>query len=216
MKPPAAPTPPDSSLSAILPILDAFNHRHRNQHRASHWWPVFRITRRAARALSSDLRSRPSAPSFAPPSAHWLAAHVVPRAYMHVFPPPLPPNAHLAADNQHAPLGLLLLAVLARIHAVLADILPPPPDQVPARRSQTSPAATSIPPRPQHPEKLHRNDDDDDDDDDDDKPRKSASADAGATPKEINNNNNNNNTIKKKKKKAKKGDELAGLFASLG
>jgi hypothetical protein len=32
--------------------------------------------------------------------------------------------SQLAADNQHAPLGLLLLTVLARVHALLTYILP--------------------------------------------------------------------------------------------
>lgn len=45
-----------AKLAALLPILDAFNHRHRNQHSASPWWSSFRLFRRGARALTDDLR----------------------------------------------------------------------------------------------------------------------------------------------------------------
>lgn len=42
-------------LETLLPILDAFNYRHRNQHSASHWWSEFRQLRRNAHALAEDL-----------------------------------------------------------------------------------------------------------------------------------------------------------------
>lgn len=35
--------------------------------------------------------------------------------------------SQLAADNQHAPIGILLIALLARVHSILEAILPPPP-----------------------------------------------------------------------------------------
>ncbi|KAM4062226.1 hypothetical protein HRG_009074 [Hirsutella rhossiliensis] len=120
------PRPPSSSrapaadsLALLLPILHAFNHRHRNQHRASHWWASFGLLRRALGRLAHCLRPHVDA---TPPAsglvarARWLQSHVVPSAYV-TF-------SQLAADNQHAPLGLLLLAVLARTHAVLAHLLP--------------------------------------------------------------------------------------------
>ncbi|PHH92570.1 hypothetical protein CDD83_6849 [Cordyceps sp. RAO-2017] len=107
--------PAPGALPPLLPVLDAFNHRHRNQHRASHWWASFRILRRAlgrlVDALGRGVRGRVAA------CARWVAAHVVPRAYV-AF-------TQLAADNQHAPLGLLLVAVLSRVHAVVATLLPP-------------------------------------------------------------------------------------------
>ncbi|EGR48841.1 uncharacterized protein TRIREDRAFT_107591 [Trichoderma reesei QM6a] len=138
---PPSTTSPASSLSPLLPILHAFNHRHHNQHRLAHWWPVFRILRRTLRALvddltssststsssstssSSKLSSRPrrdaaalsSQPPPPPPRAIWLSKHFIPRAYI-AF-------SQLAADNQHAPLGLLLLAVLSRVHAVVTQLL---------------------------------------------------------------------------------------------
>ncbi|KAL7789836.1 hypothetical protein V8C37DRAFT_385876 [Trichoderma ceciliae] len=117
-----------ASLSSLLPILNAFNHRHHNQHRLAHWWPVFRILRRTVRNLiddltpssssSSSLSSRPARrenPSPAPPRAVWLDKHFIPRAYI-AF-------TQLAADNQHAPLGILLLTIISRIHAVLSQLL---------------------------------------------------------------------------------------------
>ncbi|KAL7806967.1 hypothetical protein V8C26DRAFT_415581 [Trichoderma gracile] len=136
-RPPPSSTSPSSSLSPLLPILHAFNHRHHNQHRLAHWWPVFRILRRTLRALVDDLASSSTSSSTSssssskprprrdtttspsslppPPRAIWLSKHFIPRAYI-AF-------SQLAADNQHAPLGLLLLAVLSRVHAVVAQLL---------------------------------------------------------------------------------------------
>ncbi|PNP41496.1 hypothetical protein TGAMA5MH_06597 [Trichoderma gamsii] len=110
-----------ASFSPLLPILNAFNHRHHNQHRLAHWWPVFRSLRRTIRNLIDDLsppsslssRSAPRRES-TPPRAIWLNKHFIPRAYV-AF-------SQLAADNQHAPLGLLLLAILARIHTALSPL----------------------------------------------------------------------------------------------
>lgn len=60
MDPAIAPTATDvgliTKLASLLPILDAFNHRHRNQHSASHWWSAFGQLRRGARSLAADLR----------------------------------------------------------------------------------------------------------------------------------------------------------------
>ncbi|KND91613.1 hypothetical protein TOPH_03706 [Tolypocladium ophioglossoides CBS 100239] len=115
------------SLSALLPLLHAFNHRHRNQHRASHWWSSFNILRRALQAVADDVlqpNSRPPPPATTTARrrddvvarAGWLRSHIVPRAYV-AF-------TQLAADNQHAPLGLMLLAVLGRTNTILADLAP--------------------------------------------------------------------------------------------
>ncbi|EHK48524.1 hypothetical protein TRIATDRAFT_315765 [Trichoderma atroviride IMI 206040] len=108
-------------FTPLLPILNAFNHRHHNQHRLAHWWPVFRSLRRTIRNLIDDLSpptslsSRPGPRREAvPPRAIWLNKHFIPRAYV-AF-------SQLAADNQHAPLGLLLLAILARIHTALSPL----------------------------------------------------------------------------------------------
>ncbi|KAM5353777.1 hypothetical protein ACJ41O_000427 [Fusarium nematophilum] len=131
-------TTTNESLAPLLPILNAFAHRHTNQHSSSHWWSSFSILRRAARNLSADL-SRPRQPKTRNKSsrnvdrdnhpafarARWMARHVVPRAYV-AF-------TQLAADNQHAPLGLLLLSILAHINRLLSDLVPadPKPDHPP-------------------------------------------------------------------------------------
>ncbi|PTB48175.1 hypothetical protein M431DRAFT_100537 [Trichoderma harzianum CBS 226.95] len=198
-----------SSLSPILPILNAFNHRHHNQHRLAHWWPVFRIFRRTVRSLIDDLTSRRRQDaSSPPPRAVWLNKHFISRAYI-AF-------SQLAADNQHAPLGLLLLAILARIHAALTQLLDqpiiPPPSSTTrandvnqdkgvaiARQKQPPPterlktqAAIQPPSDERQGEKLDR---------DSIKSSKSKS-------KEI-------SSKEKKKKKKAKGDALSSLFGSL-
>lgn len=53
------------------------------------------------------------------------------------------PFSQLAADNQYAPLGLVLLAVLARVSSVVSELLPP--DQ-PLGSVQDSPAVGKISP----------------------------------------------------------------------
>lgn len=119
----ASSSPPLTAapFTPLLPILNAFNHRHHNQHRLAHWWPVFRSLRRTIRNLIDDLSSPTSLSSrpaprreAIPPRAIWLNKHFIPRAYV-AF-------SQLAADNQHAPLGLLLLAILARIHTALSPL----------------------------------------------------------------------------------------------
>lgn len=148
----ASSSPPltADSFSPLLPILNAFNHRHHNQHRLAHWWPVFRSLRRTVRNLiddlsppSTSLSSKPTprrdvSSQSIPPRAIWLNKHFIPRAYVYVQistsllflkSPKLTKSyinrafSQLAADNQHAPLGLLLLTVLARIHTALSPLL---------------------------------------------------------------------------------------------
>ncbi|KAK4059642.1 hypothetical protein Trihar35433_10689 [Trichoderma harzianum] len=197
-----------TSLSPILPILNAFNHRHHNQHRLAHWWPVFRIFRRTIRSLIDDLTSRRRQDAISPPPrAIWLNKHFISRAYI-AF-------SQLAADNQHAPLGLLLLAILARTHTALTQLLDqpiiPPPSSTTrsndvnqdkgvaiARQKQPPPTerlktqSTIQSPSDEQGEKLDR---------DTIKPSKSKS-------KEI-------PSKEKKKKKKVKGDALSSLFGSL-
>ncbi|KAH7000080.1 hypothetical protein EDB80DRAFT_723118 [Ilyonectria destructans] len=108
-----------TSLAPILSILHAVAHRHCNQHSASHWWAAFALLRRAARNLGAALLRRSRRADHDLPAvvhAKWMTCHVVPRAYI-AF-------TQLAADNQHAPLGLMLLAALARINSLLSHLVP--------------------------------------------------------------------------------------------
>ncbi|KAF7544621.1 hypothetical protein G7Z17_g9796 [Cylindrodendrum hubeiense] len=108
-----------ASLTPTLPVLQAVAHRHRNQHSASHWWAAFGLLRRAARNLATALLRRSRRIDHDLPAvihAKWMARHVVPRAYI-AF-------TQLAADNQHAPLGLMLLGILARINSLLSNLVP--------------------------------------------------------------------------------------------
>ncbi|RSL72270.1 hypothetical protein CEP54_000911 [Fusarium duplospermum] len=138
----------NESLTPVLPILNAFAHRHRNQHHSSHWWSSFSLVRRAARNLSTDLTSHPrpiknknksgngegdNHPALA--RARWMIRHVVPRTYI-AF-------TQLAADNQHAPLGLLLLSILARINRILSHLVPADENPTPATSASTKPTTIS-------------------------------------------------------------------------
>ncbi|RCI10776.1 hypothetical protein L249_5344 [Ophiocordyceps polyrhachis-furcata BCC 54312] len=82
-------------LSLLVPILQGFNHRHRNQHGRSGWWACFNCFRRAVRGGRAE-----------------RVRIILPGAFV-AF-------SQLAADNQHAPLGLMLLTILARAHAIVA------------------------------------------------------------------------------------------------
>ncbi|KAL4725594.1 Ribonuclease MRP protein subunit rmp1 [Fusarium chlamydosporum] len=119
-------TSTSEALAPLLPILDGFAHRHKNQHSSTHWWPSFSLLRRALRNLAQDLVSRPKKTKSASNAkrdthpalvrAKWMMRHVVPDAFV-TF-------SQLAADNQHAPLGLLLLSVLARTNTLLSHLVP--------------------------------------------------------------------------------------------
>ncbi|RDA87251.1 hypothetical protein CP532_1362, partial [Ophiocordyceps camponoti-leonardi (nom. inval.)] len=86
------------NLSRLTPLLEAFNHRHRNQHGRSTWWAPFNCLRRAVRTGAVE-----------------RVRIILPAAFV-AF-------SQLAADNQHAPLGLMLLAILARAHTIVATNL---------------------------------------------------------------------------------------------
>ncbi|EJP64828.1 uncharacterized protein BBA_06397 [Beauveria bassiana ARSEF 2860] len=147
-----------TKLATLLPILDAFNHRHRNQHSASHWWSAFTLLRRGARSLAADLRRHQALSRLQTDSSNKSTAaktksktakkqllarvtllrdHTVPKAYL-CF-------SQLIADNQHATLGLLLMSALASVNSTLTSISPPP--QEPALR----PSAASSPLPDTHP-----------------------------------------------------------------
>ncbi|KAM0281321.1 hypothetical protein ACHAQH_003589 [Verticillium albo-atrum] len=150
-------------LASVLHILDRFNHRHRNQHRVAKWWVQFALLRRALRRLDSAILShhrrlrpsslalkgpqRPAVPRRGPTgletsraaiTAHvrWLTLDAIPPAYI-AF-------TQLAADGQHAPLGLLLIALVARLNVLLAALEPMPKTTEPHPR----PAAFLVSPSP--------------------------------------------------------------------
>ncbi|RGP60678.1 ribonuclease mrp protein subunit rmp1 [Fusarium sporotrichioides] len=122
-------TSTSESLTPLLPILDGFAHRHKNQHSSTHWWSSFSLLRRAVRNLAQDLvvarpkKKTKSSSNSAKPNTHpalvrakWMMRHLVPDAFI-TF-------SQLAADNQYAPLGLLLLSVLARTNTLLSLLVP--------------------------------------------------------------------------------------------
>ncbi|KAH8170759.1 hypothetical protein LIA77_09540 [Sarocladium implicatum] len=123
-----------SPLPPLLPILDAFIHRHSNQHGHSHWFPYVPILRRHLRSLVAHAHRTSVKPPTKPRptgqdsrivrDATWFRAKVLPQCFLRF--------SQLAADNQHAPLGLLLLSLLARVKSVLDKIAPPPPPSPPA------------------------------------------------------------------------------------
>ncbi|KAL8303811.1 hypothetical protein RB597_004809 [Gaeumannomyces tritici] len=138
-------------LAPAREILDRFNYKHKNQHRLSKWWAAFDTLRRhlaklerdeitpavgalelaarrsAARGSGGGGSKRPRDPAAAvdaavmPPDVEakskWMRDYLIPRAY--------PSFTQLAADNQFAHLGLLLLGVLAQVHDLVSLILPP-------------------------------------------------------------------------------------------
>ncbi|KAG6001793.1 hypothetical protein E4U21_003810 [Claviceps maximensis] len=154
----AAPSIDDlrATLSTILPLLNAFNHRHRNQHRSSSWWSTFGIFRRSlvklTRALEYQIPNRGGSGSSSSSSSKkrhgiddvstrvtWLNNHLLPRAFV-AF-------SQLMTDNQHAPLGLFLLAILGQVHHKCAKWLPPPPATGKPRPAQPEHAAPTAQPR---------------------------------------------------------------------
>jgi len=48
---------PSSELTSVLTILDATNHRNKNQHRLSKWWKAFSILHRQTSKLLSELQA---------------------------------------------------------------------------------------------------------------------------------------------------------------
>ncbi|ODA82711.1 hypothetical protein RJ55_01220 [Drechmeria coniospora] len=125
------------SLAALLPFLHAFNHRHHNQHRVTHWWNSFSILRRSlqriADGLSESKELSGTAYIYTREVRLWLTSCFISTGSAF---------SQLAADNQHAPLGLMLLAVLARADTILGSL-------VPSQKPQAPPSPTvGVDPRP--------------------------------------------------------------------
>ncbi|KAJ0158771.1 hypothetical protein CTA2_10941 [Colletotrichum tanaceti] len=140
--------PTVAALVPVLQIFDGFNHRNKNQHRVARWWARFDLLRRSVRRLHDALEARVRhrhAQSFKAPSKksaskaiagavigngnrrdNALDGHVTARARLlldTIIPSSFIAFSQLAADNQHAALGLCLLGVLARINSTVAPLV---------------------------------------------------------------------------------------------
>ncbi|KXH36035.1 hypothetical protein CSIM01_10415 [Colletotrichum simmondsii] len=167
-------TTPIATLVPVLAILDSFNHRNKNQHRVARWWSVFDLLRRAVRRLhdaleaqarhrralsfkskssSSSSSKKPAAAAGGKPTSsaerrqNALDEDVAARVQMlleSTIPSSFSAFTQLAADNQHAALGLVLLGLLARINSAVTLLAPIP---APAPREKATPAGdvTAIP-----------------------------------------------------------------------
>ncbi|KAI6353545.1 hypothetical protein MCOR25_008949 [Pyricularia grisea] len=132
-------------LAPAQEILEKFNYKHKNQHRLSKWWAGFDMLRRHTAKFSRD-EIRPALDALtkrdsmlqsskkkqskrqrtelrdedvtagAVAKARWMGDYLIPKAYTAI--------TQLAADNQFAHLGLLLLGVLAQVHSAVTLLLP--------------------------------------------------------------------------------------------
>ncbi|KAF4783512.1 hypothetical protein HER10_EVM0010903 [Colletotrichum scovillei] len=163
---PSEETTPIATLVPVLAILDSFNHRNKNQHRVARWWAAFDLLRRAVRRLhdaleaqarhrralsfkskSSSSSSKKSATaaggnptSSAERRQNALDEDVAARVQMlleSTIPSSFSAFTQLAADKQHAALGLVLLGLLARINSAVTLLAPTP---APAPREKATPA----------------------------------------------------------------------------
>ncbi|KXH26508.1 hypothetical protein CNYM01_10222 [Colletotrichum nymphaeae SA-01] len=162
-------TTPIATLVPVLAILDSFNHRNKNQHRVARWWAAFDLLRRAVRRLhdaleaqarhrralsfkpkssSSSSSKKPAAAAGGKPTSsaerrqNALDEDVAARVQMlleSTIPSSFSAFTQLAADNQHAALGLVLLGLLARINSAVT-LLAPAPAPAPAPREKATPA----------------------------------------------------------------------------
>ncbi|CAG7940880.1 unnamed protein product [Penicillium nalgiovense] len=85
-------------ILAVHSMLHLIFHRNKNQHRRTKWWKWLSILKRATLDFA-----RPGVKSY-------LATHVIPRCYI-AF-------STVVADNQFSTLGVVLLAVLARLSKI--------------------------------------------------------------------------------------------------
>ncbi|KAJ5470867.1 hypothetical protein N7530_008224 [Penicillium desertorum] len=85
-------------ILAVHSMLHLIFHRNKNQHRRTKWWKWLSILKRATLDFArSGVKSH-------------LATHVIPRCYL-AF-------STVVADNQFSTLGIVLLAVLARLSKI--------------------------------------------------------------------------------------------------
>ncbi|CAG8901921.1 unnamed protein product [Penicillium egyptiacum] len=88
----------DKEILEVHSMLHLIFHRNKNQHRRAKWWKWLSILKRATLDFArSGVKSH-------------LATHVIPRCYI-AF-------STVLADNQFSTLGIVLLAVLARLSKI--------------------------------------------------------------------------------------------------
>ncbi|KAK6078539.1 hypothetical protein SCUP234_06162 [Seiridium cupressi] len=138
---PAQPSAHPAALAKLQPlvaILAGFNHRNKNQHRHARWWAAFNSLRRNVSRLISELeiaaqKAQKSSGSgkkrkregkdadgegregAVEERAKWMRDYAVPEAYL--------PFSQLAADNQFAVLGIVLLGVLASVREACVQLV---------------------------------------------------------------------------------------------
>ncbi|KAF6805180.1 hypothetical protein CSOJ01_09680 [Colletotrichum sojae] len=154
-----------NDLVPLLHILDAFNHRHKNQHRVARWWNQFSLLRRSTKRLHDalarrlrfrsaqnaglkKLKSQHQKPSKARNALDLDIAASVNALLDTTIPTSFLGFTQLTADNQHAALGLVLLGVLASINNAVAPLVPGQPQNdasdVPAVSSVAALVATPL------------------------------------------------------------------------
>ncbi|KAK8138934.1 hypothetical protein PG984_002314 [Apiospora sp. TS-2023a] len=149
------PTPDSSSnnvyyetlqlVRPLQPLLAGFNQRNKNQHRVATWWASFNMLRRHVTKWADELdrqaKARPKKRKRtagggdgddkkdgdggpAEVRALWLRDVLVPKCYL-TF-------SQLAADNQFAPLGLVLTGALAQAYKACVRLV----GEAPSEREQ--------------------------------------------------------------------------------
>ncbi|EPE07231.1 hypothetical protein F503_07882 [Ophiostoma piceae UAMH 11346] len=147
--PPPPPPTQTASFSGVAEHLDdtavllhGLHRRHKNQHRVStYWWPSFGQLRRAVTRLLEDVQNADKAHGIKRITSRVGDTRaLVPKVYL-AF-------SRLVADKQFAPLGLLLVGVLAQVQSAVNDIeriLGIAADAADAANSKTG-AKTAAPP----------------------------------------------------------------------
>ncbi|KAK7951760.1 uncharacterized protein PG986_007488 [Apiospora aurea] len=156
-------------IRPLQPLLAGFNHRNKNQHRVATWWASFNMLRRHVTKWADDLdqqaKARPKKRKRTPTTtttnqggdgsggpaearALWLRDVLMPKCYL-AF-------SQLAADNQFAPLGLVLTGALAQLYSACVRFVGEAPTEteeviarpkaaaaIPEATSASSPATTT-------------------------------------------------------------------------
>lgn len=150
-----------TSLQTVTHILAGLNHRNKNQHRGTKWWPAFNMLRRSLQKLMLDLeaaiqrvevlslsvptttkqmkKAASSTSTTVKPVKQPELDRVVERAvWMKAVlgPRVYETFSHLTADRQFAHLGLVLIGVLAQVEAAMAPFVPADPTAPPPPKPQ--------------------------------------------------------------------------------